>query len=173
MREEPMDTPYGGKPPHVDSDTSIAAAASIASAAESIRAQVLQYVADSPAGATDNELENALGLRHQTASPRRRELVLMGFLRDSGDRRKTDSGRGATVWCIVPDDERATARADAEAQGLRNKIKTRTDGLGPTQCQAVLDYIAQLPPEPEPDPEEEPEEQEDPEFDILSLFEVV
>ena len=49
-------------------------------------------------GSTDDELEVSLGLRHQTVSARRRELVLLGKAIDSGAKRVTRSGRKATVW---------------------------------------------------------------------------
>ena len=49
-------------------------------------------------GATDDELERLLQLRHQTVSARRRELVLLGKVVDSGRTRKTRSGCKAKVW---------------------------------------------------------------------------
>lgn len=49
-------------------------------------------------GATCDEIEVALGLRHQTASARIRELVEAGKLVDSDERRPTRSGRDAVVW---------------------------------------------------------------------------
>lgn len=52
-------------------------------------------------GATDDEMEAELGMRHQTVSARRRELVLKGLVRDSGSKRDTRSGRSATVWEII------------------------------------------------------------------------
>ena len=49
-------------------------------------------------GATDDEVETALGLAHQTASARRNGLVADGWLLDSGRRRPTRSGADAIVW---------------------------------------------------------------------------
>jgi hypothetical protein len=49
-------------------------------------------------GATDDELEVLTGLSHHTVSPRRRELVLAGMVRDSGSMRATRKGRMAKVW---------------------------------------------------------------------------
>jgi hypothetical protein len=90
---------YDGLPPHVDSDTSEEAAERIASETGRLQAMVLDEVRRSGGhGRTDDELEVALGLRHQTASARRRELVLKGLVEDSGRRRATRSGRKATVW---------------------------------------------------------------------------
>jgi hypothetical protein len=81
------------------SDTSKAAAESIEGAAPSMRQRVLRYVALSgSAGVTDDMIELALGLRHQSASARRRELVLDGFIGDSGRTKKTSSGRPAVLW---------------------------------------------------------------------------
>jgi len=65
---------------------------------QSLKEAVRVYIAKSAAGATDEEVELAFGLAHQTVSPRRRELVLAGLVKDSGERRKTSSGRQATVW---------------------------------------------------------------------------
>ena len=80
------------------SDTSKAAAESVASAVSNMRTQVLDFITSRAQGATDDEIEVALGMRHQTASARRRDLVLSGLVQKSGARRETRSGRQATVW---------------------------------------------------------------------------
>lgn len=49
-------------------------------------------------GATDWEVERALNLSHQSASARRRELVLRGLVRDSGNTRMGGAGRKISVW---------------------------------------------------------------------------
>lgn len=49
-------------------------------------------------GTTDDEIEIATGMRHQTASARRRGLVLKGFVKDSERKRPTRSGSLAIVW---------------------------------------------------------------------------
>ena len=59
-------------------------------------------------GATDEEMQNTLGMRANTQRPRRRELVQQGMVRDSGKTRKTQSGREAIVW--VP----ATAKEERQ-----------------------------------------------------------
>ena len=90
--------PYGGVPPHVkDSDTSREAAMSVLPKAGSKRRRIFDLIAGSK-GVTDDELEGLTGWRHQTVSARRRELVLLELVKDSGERRKTSSGRSATVW---------------------------------------------------------------------------
>jgi hypothetical protein len=97
---------YGGFPPHVrHSDTSLEAAYRQLRTGESQRALVYQTIERSgESGLTDDDVERATGLRHQTASARRRELVQKGFVEDSGDRRKTSSGCRATVWvAVLPD----------------------------------------------------------------------
>ena len=53
-------------------------------------------------GATDDEIAVSLELRHQTASPRRRGLVIMGAVYATEERRPTRSGQTATVWRAVP-----------------------------------------------------------------------
>ncbi len=95
---------YDGRAPHVaGSETSEAAGASVDRVP--MRERVLRYIdfythGSGSIGATDDELEVALTLRHQTASARRRELVLLGKVVDSGRRRKTRSGCLATVWVV-------------------------------------------------------------------------
>lgn len=54
-------------------------------------------------GATCDETEVALDIRHQTASCFIRFLTQDNHLRDSGDRRLTRAGRKAIVWIIVED----------------------------------------------------------------------
>lgn len=78
------------------SDTSEAAAESVRLDAGEMRARVLGYIRR--VAATCDEIEVALGMRHQTASARIRELALLGRIVDSGIRRQTRSGRFAVVW---------------------------------------------------------------------------
>jgi len=93
-------------PPYVEgSDTSKEAAESMKPKGPHLRRMVFQYLLSrGPSGATDDEVETALGLRHQTASARRRELVLAEKVEDSGERRRTSSGRSAAVWVVKQED---------------------------------------------------------------------
>jgi hypothetical protein len=80
-------------------ETSRLAAESIADDAPTMRGKVLRAIVDRRSfGATDDELEVVLRMRHQTLSARRRELVLSGDIMPSGNHRKTRSGRKAVVW---------------------------------------------------------------------------
>jgi len=90
---------FTGTPYAAGSDTSQAAAVSIALTAGTLNARIFDYLeAAGAAGATCAELEDAFGLRHQTASARVWDLRTRGYIRDSGARRRTSSGRLATVW---------------------------------------------------------------------------
>jgi hypothetical protein len=53
-------------------------------------------------GFTDAQLEFRLNKSHQTVSSARNWLVEAGWVVDSGMRRKTLSGRKATVWMLSP-----------------------------------------------------------------------
>lgn len=96
---------YGGTPPHVaGDDTSTAAAEAIRPSVGTMRARVLEVLtamATFGDGHTDDELETITGFSHQSVSARRRELVLDGLVVDSGERRKTRSGRSAKVWVVA------------------------------------------------------------------------
>ena len=115
------DEHYGGKPPSVaGSDTSQAAAESVKHDAKHLRAACfLHVIAAGDVGVTCDEVEVIMDGRHQTISPRIRELVGEGRIIDTGRRRPTRSGRNAAVYI-------ATANADpqlvAEAKTPR-KVK--------------------------------------------------
>ena len=87
-------TPYAR-----DSETSMEAAVRIEPVAGTMRAQVLEHIRRcGEMGATDDEIEVALNMRHQTASARRNDLAGIEWIVDSGRTRLTRSGRKATVW---------------------------------------------------------------------------
>lgn len=88
--------------PHVNRDTSRAAAVSMLPVAASIRARILEYItAQGSNGATVDEIEIALGLSHQCASARLTEASKACDVMDLGERRPTRSGRKAIVWFSV------------------------------------------------------------------------
>jgi hypothetical protein len=88
--------------------TSVAAKVAIGPVAKNLRQQVFLHLLSLwPRGATLNEIEAALEMPGNTVRPRRIELEKKGFVKDSGDRRLTPTGRNAIVW-VVPD---AVARA--------------------------------------------------------------
>ncbi len=95
-----VSAPYGGSPPFErGSETSLAAARSMEESAPTLRDRVEEYVKRcGTSGATDDEIEEALGLRHQTASARRRELELLGRIVKGPAFRLTRSGRRAGVY---------------------------------------------------------------------------
>jgi hypothetical protein len=93
---------YPSRPGYVrESDTSHDAADSLdESALSALRAKIYALIdVRGEYGATCDEIEVGLALRHQTASARVRELALGALIFDSGRRRLTRSGRGARVYC--------------------------------------------------------------------------
>lgn len=64
-----------------------------------MRAMIYALIKLAPLGYTCDEIEQAFGLRHQTASARLRELELSGHLRKT-DQRRTRSGRMARVYRV-------------------------------------------------------------------------
>lgn len=92
---------YGGTPPHVaGSDTSTAAAVAARPNIGRMQARILELMGPG-GGWTCDELEIATGYSHQSCSARVRELVQLGRIVDSGDRRKTRGNRPARVYRIV------------------------------------------------------------------------
>lgn len=83
--------------PCVNTPTSKEAARSIERHRSRLCLEIYQFIVEH-AGATCDECEVALGLSHQTASARIRDLAKVGELIDSGEIRKTRSGRSAIIW---------------------------------------------------------------------------
>lgn len=94
-------------PAQAHSETSKAAARSVKSIRGRTMSLVLHCVSCACAapfehlGATDEEIQNALGLPGNTERPARVALVQQGLIKDSGQVRKTASGRNAVVWVAV------------------------------------------------------------------------
>lgn len=83
--------------------TSMAAYAKIQAVAPTLRGQVYRFLLvkhEKKVGATDDEIQISLDMRGQTERPRRRELVDLGLVRDTGKTRLTEAGRDAVVWAI-------------------------------------------------------------------------
>jgi len=140
--------PYGGKAPHVaTSETSEAAASSISSARPTLQDAVRTYIKSCGTfGATDQQIENALELRHQTASPRRRELVLLGEVVDSGQTRKTDSGRNAVVWVWVEPGRQVAIDFGAKTavDVIRSKLKARLNDCEEEALRKIWAFLNEL-----------------------------
>jgi hypothetical protein len=96
---------YANLPPHNGKPTSIAAAESVVNSASRQRAQVYAFIAGRKDGATREEIEIALGLAGNAVRPRVWELLgnngHAARIRESGERRRTNSGRMAEVLRIV------------------------------------------------------------------------
>ena len=100
LKNQQTALPFVGLAPFGDMDTSLAAARAIVPDLQRLEAVVLADIARCVNGATDYEIECHTGMKHQTASARRRGLVLKGLVEDSGLRRATDTGRAAVVWRV-------------------------------------------------------------------------
>lgn len=86
-------------PCQVHSTTSREAAKAIEPRAATLRRLVLDYLrGQGEQGATDLEMQEALGMDGNTQRPRRVELLTAGLIRDSGCTRATRHGRQAVVW---------------------------------------------------------------------------
>tara|TARA_R110002111_G_scaffold240492_1_gene302150 strand:- start:160 stop:570 length:411 start_codon:yes stop_codon:yes gene_type:complete len=82
--------------------TSEVAAARIATFSPNQRERVFEAILSAGArGLTDEEGETITGIKTQSYTPRRGELVSGRLIRDTGERRKTQSGCTAAVWVAV------------------------------------------------------------------------
>ena len=93
-----------GRPaPHSGGDTSREAAGTVRADAGRLRQAVLAFILGRGAdGATDAEIQAALSLAGDTERPRRWELQRASLIADSGQRRRTRTGRKAVVWIAAP-----------------------------------------------------------------------
>lgn len=93
MPRTPDDIPYSNP------TTSLQAAEQMTEAAPNMRAQALTLIQQcSPGGITDERLEDETGMKHQTLSARRNELMHVGLIVDSGQREENRSGSDAILW---------------------------------------------------------------------------
>jgi hypothetical protein len=102
-------------------------------------------------GRTDEETERETGLRHQSASARRRKLVLRGRVRDSGFVRRNRSRRLAIVWEVGVDESASEGRSSGRpprpsnqemldaAQEMRNNAQMGDEAR---KVSAWLVYVA-------------------------------
>jgi len=82
-----------------DTDTSRAAAASVAPSAARVRSMVMSAIrASAQDGLTADEAAGHLGMSVLTVRPRVSELGKSGAIVDAGVRRPNQSGRRAIVW---------------------------------------------------------------------------
>ncbi len=91
---------YPHQPGARDRDTSSDAAASVAPRAETLRARALDEIERSN-GLTADQVAGRLGMSILSIRPRITELARLGMVRDTGERRRNNSGRRAIVWAAI------------------------------------------------------------------------
>jgi len=95
-----VDSPsYPYLPGFQDTDTSKAAADSVAPNAHTLRDDALQVLKVGPR--TADEVAAVMGKSNLSIRPRITELVLQGRIFDTGERRRNASGKSAIVWRVV------------------------------------------------------------------------
>jgi predicted ArsR family transcriptional regulator len=97
---------YPDAPGFKVSGTSQQAAEVIGGNANKLRAAVLAQFAAYPGGATADEVAKDLNLSVLSVRPRVSELKRTGKIRQTGARRKNESGMTATVWRIASGEPR-------------------------------------------------------------------
>ena len=80
------------------------AAEAVGGNASKLRAAVLAQFAAYPSGATADEVAKDLNLSVLSVRPRVSELKRLGQIKETGGRRKNQSGMTATVWRVAPKD---------------------------------------------------------------------
>lgn len=92
-------------------ETSPDAAAGVAPTAATWRDKAMvAYRLRFPSGYTAEELAAVIGCERVTAQPRVSELLALGKVVDSGERRRNGSGKRAVVWVAVPDEGSGDAK---------------------------------------------------------------
>lgn len=81
-------------------ETKIEAYEAIKPSAATMRQKVIDFIEEHGAS-TDEEISNGVPMHRSTVTPRRNELMHLGVIVDSGERRKTATGRKAIVWKLV------------------------------------------------------------------------
>lgn len=97
-----------GLPHQRHSETSRSAAEAAAGGARSQRKAVFDLLKANEQGLTDEEIQRMLAMNPSTERPRRIELLYAGLVMDSGEVRRTLSGRKAVVWRRKPPKKEST-----------------------------------------------------------------
>lgn len=100
MAGEAVSIKQVGLPFAAHSDTSRAAAESMTKHFSKQQKRLYLWARLQRQGFTDEEGAAALKMNPSSFRPRRGELVAMGRLRDTTQRKPTQSGRQATVWVV-------------------------------------------------------------------------
>ena len=99
-KQVPMDfSKYPHKPGWKRTGTSLEAARKISKSAET-RTKIIELLLEQPR--TADEIATALGLSVLYVRPRFSELVALGLICETGERRKNDSTMSASVWMVQP-----------------------------------------------------------------------
>lgn len=103
------------KTPHNNTPTSRIAANLAKTFAASQQEQVFQAIEQAGAnGLTDQEIETALGIAGNSVRPRRRKLVELGRVKESGNLRLTSSNSPAVVWISTQPNEKPASKAASD-----------------------------------------------------------
>lgn len=134
---------YPYTPGHTDSDTSREAASKIAPHTQYLVRKIAQLLTNGPRACF--EVEQLLDMSHQTASARMTEMREAGLIVDTGERRKTPTGRNAIVWKLAQGAFSVAAQAHAadqasDAATLANK------GLAPPHAYGAETAYTTRPP---------------------------
>ena len=106
------------------STTSKAAADRMIPHSGSIKRRVYQFLTErGNRGATDDEIEVQLRLKHQTASAGRRSLELAGAVEKTDSKRPTRTGRLGYVYTAVPGANLAAPGRPRKPRGERCEVK--------------------------------------------------
>jgi DNA-binding IclR family transcriptional regulator len=98
IEDAPAGPLFAQRAPSNGTITSAAAADSLSPATlNAMQRRVLELLAATPEGLTDEEMQRRLRMNPSTQRPRRGELLRRGLIEQAGTRRTT-SGRMATIW---------------------------------------------------------------------------
>lgn len=98
LGDEPFQYPL--RPGWRDPQTSREAAQKFASRAETLRVKVLDLLDQYPGGLTVHEAARLLDVTVPSIQPRFSELVKLGKIERTRERRRNDSGMSAAVWIL-------------------------------------------------------------------------
>lgn len=95
-----FDFQYPQSPGYTEPDTSRAAAEAIAPSASLLRGKCLAALREF-GPMTADEIADRVGITPFSARPRCTELLALGMIVDTGERRRNSSGRSAKTWRAI------------------------------------------------------------------------
>jgi hypothetical protein len=90
-------------------------------------------------GATDDEIIHSTSIEHKSMAGTRHQLMKLGAVEDTGNRRPTRSGNPATVWVAIPGVRVSEAPVKTDREHLMTAARKQLKEMSDDQLRVFLE----------------------------------